>query len=160
MRGFKSKERSLMKVMKKTSASMVALNETLLTGKTKVSLPSYTTWTKNRTEKGGGGIATVVNQTFKNHAVAAGEGENDDEFLITRVDTFTPALNVINNYGEQRCTRKEDIEEKWQRLRKELEAVRLRGEFCLWAGHLNKLVGTGDLGIPGNNPDISLGGDF
>ena len=123
-----------------------------------VSLKPYTSWTRNRTEKGGGGIATAVSQAFKNHAVGAGEGEQDDEFLITRIDAFTPALNVVNSYGEQRSTRKEDIEERWLRLRKELEKVRNRGEFCLWAGDQNKLVGTGELGVPGNNPEVSLGG--
>ena len=158
LRGYKSKEYSLKKIIKKVKPSVIILNETQLIGNMKVSLKPYISWTKNRTEKGGGGIATAVNQNFKDQAVAAGEGEKDDEFLITRIDTFSPALNVINNYGEQRSTRKEDIEEKWQRLRKELELVRLRGEFCLWAGDLNRLVGTGELGVPGNKQEVSLGG--
>ena len=158
IRGYKSKENSLKKIIKKVTPSMILLNETQLVGKMNVSLKPYTSWTRNRTEKGGGGIATAVSQAYKNHAVGAGEGEQDDEFLITRIDAFTPALNVVNSYGEQRSTRKEDIEERWLRLRKELEKVRNRGEFCLWAGDQNKLVGTGELGVPGNNPEVSLGG--
>ena len=44
------------------------------------------------------------------------------------------------------------------RLRKEMEAIRARGEFCVCSGDLNKLVGRGEGGIPGNHPEISLGG--
>ena len=65
---------------------------------------------------------------------------------------------MINCYGEQRKIKKELVEEKWKRLRAEMEAIRARGEFCLVLGDLNKLVGTGQLGVPGNHPEVSLGG--
>ena len=117
LRGYVSKERSLKKVLKKTKPSMVALNETLLTGKRKVSLLPYTSWTKNRSEKGGGGIASAVAQSYKDCAVSAGEGEGDDEFLVTKLDCFRPALCVVNCYGEQRKTSKGEVEQKWKRLR-------------------------------------------
>lgn len=56
MRGFNSKETSLRKILrKKRPISMVLINETLLRGKAKVSLPSYICWSKNRADKGGGG---------------------------------------------------------------------------------------------------------
>ena len=90
--------------------------------------------------------------------MGAGEGIEDDEYLITRVECFKPALSVINCYGEQRNIKKELVEEKWMRLRAEMEAIRARGEFCLVNGDLNKLVGTGQLGVPGNHPEVSLGG--
>ena len=57
---------------------------------------------QNRSEKGGGGITTAVSQQFKYSAVGAGQGEEEDEYLITRFECFSPALNVINCYGEQR----------------------------------------------------------
>ena len=158
MRGYKSKERSLMKVIKKVRPSCVALNETQLVGRTKVSLASYKSWTKNRTEKGGGGIATAVSQSFKDSSVSAGEGEGDDEFLVTRVESFRPALCIINCYGEQRKTNKDEVEKKWRRLREVMEGVRARKELCLLLGDLNKLVGNDKLGVPGNISEISLGG--
>ena len=80
----------------------------------KVSLSPYISWTKNRSEKGGGGIATAVCPQFMDLAVGVGEGEKEDEFLISRVEAFSPALNVVNGYGEQRSTKKEDMEEKWR----------------------------------------------
>ena len=92
------------------------LNETLLTGKMKISLSPYSCWYKNRTEKGGGGVATAVSQQYKDSAVGAGEGQGEDEYLITRMECFSPAPNVINIYGEQRKTNKEEVERKWSRL--------------------------------------------
>ena len=59
------------------------MNETLLVGNMKVSIPTYTTWSKNRTEKGGGGIATAVASRFKDCTVGAGQGEDEDEYLVT-----------------------------------------------------------------------------
>ena len=49
---------------------------------------------------------------YSDCTVEAGQGEDKDEFLITRIECFSPALCVINCYGEQRKTRKEDVERK------------------------------------------------
>ena len=136
----------------------MAMNETLLSGNMNVSLPPYTCWSKNRSEKGGGGITTAVSQQFKYSAVGAGQGEEEDEYLITRFECFSPALNVINCYGEERKTVKEEVEKKWTRLKSDMEKIRAKNEFCLVAGDLNKLVGNGKMGVPGNHPEISLGG--
>ena len=122
---------------------MIAMNETLLTGKMKVSLPAYVSWNKHRKDKGGGGVATAVSNEYSEYTVGAGEGCDDDEYLITRVESFKPALSVINCYGEQRKINKEVVEEKWKRLKKDMEDIRARGEFCCLTGDLNKLVGTG-----------------
>ena len=90
--------------------------------------------------------------------MGAGEGVENDKYLITRVECFYPALNVINCYGEQRKTRNEEVEGKWERLRQEMEEIRARQEFCVLLGDLNKLVGIGKWRVPGNKPEISLGG--
>ena len=74
LRGFKSKQYYLKKIIKKVKPSIVMMNETHLVGNMEVSLTPYTCWTKNRTEQGGGGIAPAVNQKFKDSAVGAGEG--------------------------------------------------------------------------------------
>ena len=150
LRGFKSKKKSLETILDNVTPSMLLTNETQMVGRMKMSLPNYTTWVRNRSDKGGGGIATSVRQSYKDSAVGVSEGEDDDEFLITRIDAFSPALCVINSYGEQRRTRKEEVENKWNRLRKEMEAVRMRGNFCVYAGDLNKLVWVGEFGVEGN----------
>ena len=125
----------------------------------KISLePSYISWSKNRTGQAGGGVATAVARAYMDKTGGAGEGSEDDEYLITRIATFKPALNVINYYGEQRKTSKQEVEEKWQRLCKDLENIRARNEFCCLVGDMNKLVGNGEFGVPGNHPEMSLGG--
>ena len=69
LRGYKSKECSLKKILKKVKPSVILLVETQLVGNMKVSLnPGYTSWTRNRTERGGGGIATAVSQQYSDTA--------------------------------------------------------------------------------------------
>ena len=95
---------------------------------------------------------TAVAPQHADSTVGAGQGEGDDEYQVTRLEAFEPALTVINSYGEQRVTKKEVMEEKWMRLRREMEEARERGEFCLLLGDLNKLVGADEWGVPGNKP--------
>ena len=93
-----------------------------------------------------------------NSTGGAGESVKEDEYLITRVAMFRPALNVVNCYGEQRKISKSEVEEKWNRLCQDLETIRARNEFCVLCGDLNKLVGRGELGVPENHEEVSLGG--
>ena len=77
-----------------------------------MSINDYTSWLRNRKDKGGGGILTAVAQKYRDNTVGAGEGEGDDEYLITRVECFSPALTIVNCYGEQRKTNKEEVKGK------------------------------------------------
>ena len=158
LRGITSKQISLEKVLTTLKPSVVAINETQLSGNSKVSLRSYSTWSRNRSEQGGGGIATAVRDQFRDSAVGVGEGKEKDEYLVTRIECFSPALSIVNCYGEQRRLVKEEVDSRWSRLRTELDSIRARGDFCLVAGDLNKLVGCDVLGVPGNDPEVSYGG--
>ena len=158
LRGFKSKKQSLLNIIKKEQPNVIVMNETQMTGNMKAELEPYKCWTKNRSDKGGGGIATAVCPVYQGSAMGAGEGEQGDEVMVTRFDAFTPALNIINCYGEQRKTKVEDVERNWLRLKLKMEEIRARGEFCLLAGDLNKLIGSDELGVPGNHTEVSPGG--
>ena len=96
LRGYRSKETSLKKILTKVRPSMIAMTKTLLSGNRKVALPPYVSWDKQRKEKGGGGVSTAVSSEYSNYTVGAGEGREDDKYLITRVEGFKPALTVIN----------------------------------------------------------------
>ena len=157
VRGLKSKKESMTRILKQMKPDLVAINETQLKGKVKVELEGYKSWTRNRVGQGGGGVATSVALRHQDRTVGAGEGE-EQEFLVTRIEAFSPALNVVNCYGEQRSTGKDEVEEKWRKLVKVMEETRARGELCLLCGDLNKHVGNDELGIAGNHPDISPGG--
>ena len=50
--------------------------------------------------------------------------------------------------------------DSWTRLRKDLERIRMKREFCLMAGDFNKKVGNDELGVTGNHPEISFGGEL
>ena len=158
LRGFRSKKHSLEKAVKKVKPSMILLNETQMLGKAKVYLKSYTSWSRNRSVKGGGGVATSVARQYMDSTVGAGEGVGEDEYLVTRIECFSPALTVVNCYGEQRKFNKVEVEARWSRLRNDLENIRARKDFCVLGGDLNKLVGCDELGVPGNNPLTSPGG--
>ena len=70
-----------------------------------------------------------------------------------------PPITILNCYGEQEArSGKEEVLARWGRLLKELGAITARGDHCLLLGDLNKLVGCGPLGVPGNHPEVSQGG--
>ena len=149
LRGFRSKRQSLKKIISTEKPSMVAINESQLTGRMQVSLKPMVCWSKNRESKGGGGVATAVSPVYRDSTIGAGESEGENEYVITRVSSFSPALNVINYYGEQRKTSKENVEKNWRLLVKDMTKIRARKEFCLFLGDMNKLIGCGQWGVPG-----------
>ena len=107
-----------------------------------------------------GGVATAVANNLKQHWSKVSEGENDDEFLITRLDHVYPPIIVINVYGgqESRMTRKEVLD-SWLRLKREIEATLNRKEGIVLIGDFNRSIGNDHLGIKGNTNKITYGGE-
>ena len=101
MRGYRSKKASLDKLLQSTSPTVCSYNETLLSGRNKVHHDYYKSFSKNRTDKKGGGISISVRQELKEHLVLAGEGQRDEEYQIVKLDCYSPPLNIVNSYGEQ-----------------------------------------------------------
>ena len=48
-----------------------------------------------------GGVATAVIDDEKSSTLKTMEGDDKDEFIVTRHGQFQRAVNVINYYGEQ-----------------------------------------------------------
>ena len=66
---------------------------------------------------------------------------------------------ILNCYGEQEGrSGKELVENKWAKLKHELDKIKGRGEECIFLGDLNKLIGNDELGVSGNHSEISFGG--
>ena len=102
-----------------------------------------------------------IGNNIKEHAVCVGEGEGEDEWLAVRLDHVTPAITIMNGYGEQEGrSGKEEVIARWGRLLNELEMIRLRGDHCLLVGDLNKRVCNDHLGVPGNTPEVTPGGQL
>ena len=113
----------------------------------------FNCFSKNREKSTGGGICSAMSKDLKSHAVCVGEGGEEDEWICVRFDHVSPCLTIVNCYGEQEGrSSKEEVVARLGRLRKELERIRSRGNFCLLIGDLNKLVGTGSFGIPAWKP--------
>ena len=91
--------------------------------------------------------------------MCAGEGGDGDEWLAIRLTHVSPPITILNCYGEQEArSGKEEVLARWGRLLKELGQITARGDHCLLIGDLNKQVGSGPLGVPGNHPEVSQGG--
>ena len=87
------------------------------------------------------------------------EGENDDEYVITRHGQFKKPINIINVYGEQDGRNKNhELEERWLRICNHLKVIEDRNEEVILLGDMNKLVGNGQYGVDGNNPKVTFGG--
>ena len=55
---------------------------------------------------------------------------------------------------------KENILETWKRLMDDLKGIESRGENILILGDMNRAIGTGKWGVPGNKTNISFGGQL
>ena len=92
--GYISKKASIEDIVKEKQTDILLLNETSLKGKRKVRLKNYFSFCKNRS-KAKGGVATVVANYLQSNTVKVAEGREGDEYLITRLDHVTPAVNIM-----------------------------------------------------------------
>ena len=106
------------------------------------------------------GVSTSVRKELEEYVMMAGEGKEEDEYQVTRLDCYNPPLTIMNNYGEQEKVGRKEQEPRWGRMRKELEGARRRGDMCLLVGDQNKHVGADHLGVEGNLAKVSRGGQL
>ena len=108
-----------------------------------------------------GGVCTAVKNELKPYTVKIKEGADNDEYLVTRIDKIKPAINIINVYGGQESKmEKQEVLESWGQLKNELDEMKLRDESCILLGDLNRAIGTGNEGVPGNHEKVSYGGQL
>ena len=84
IRGLKSKTESLMANIGLIKPNIVLLNEHGITGKNKIDIKNYTTFTRNRDNKQLGGVSISVDNELKNSTFRVKVGEGDDEFIIVK----------------------------------------------------------------------------
>ena len=127
--------------------------------KNRLKLEGFHTFSRNRVKKAMGGVATSVIKDLQQRTIKVGEGVDDDEYLITRLDHCHPAINIVNVYGSQESrTSKDEIFESWRRLMKSVDEIMSRGESVLMIGDFNRSIGNDELGVPGNHAKVSYGG--
>ena len=158
IRGYGSKAFSFRAITAGLQPSVIVLNETHLKYEQKLKIPGYNSYNRNRKKKCMGGIATSILNKDAMHALKVTEGENENEFLITRHGQFVVPINIINIYGQQEGTSsKEDILSRWGNIMKEVIKIEAKGELAIILGDLNSHVG--DI-IEGNDSVISVGGQL
>ena len=159
--GYNSKKSSFKNIMTTLSPDIVTLQETNVSGSNRINIDKrYFTSLRNRkTAQKMGGVATAVANSLKNNTVKVGEGQNEDEYLITRVDHIYPPINVINVYEgqESRMTTKE-VFDSWMRLKKDVDQILQRKEGVILIGDFNVSLGNDDHGIKGNHGKVSYRG--
>ena len=102
-----------------------------------------------------------MNSCHKESFMKIKEGDNDDEYLITRHSNFKTPLNLINVYGEQESrVSATDVQDRWGRILEDIHRIERRNEDIILLGDLNKHVGCDDLGVRDNHAKISFGGNL
>ena len=141
IRGFNSKELSLKHIIKK-NVHVLLLNETHLKKNKRLKLEGFKSYSRNRTVKDGGGIATSIKKNYASQVLKVSEGLGDNEYIITRHGQFSPAINVINYYGSQeKRTSKDVLNENWGHILKEIKNIEKKGEHLILFGDMNRHVG-------------------
>jgi exonuclease III len=149
----------LLNIVKPTVATF---QETNVAGDNKIKVKNYCCFQRNRKGvKTMGGVATLVANDVKAHALKVTEGENDDEFLITRLGHVVPPVNILNVYGgiEGRMSRLE-VTENWVRIKKQITMIKEREEGLVLIGDLNRAIGNDVRGVEGNHSTVSYGGSL
>ena len=86
------------------------------------------------------------------------EGENDDEYLITRYSNFKTLLNLINVYSEQESwVSATDVQDRWGRILEDIHIIERRNEDIILLGDLKKHVCCDDLVVQDIHTKISFG---
>ena len=158
IRGAASKSDSLQSIVNNPSIDpeVISLVETNFKQNKKLKLDGYKSFNKNKVSGNMGGISVFVKECDIDKAIKAAEGNDSNEYLVTRHSQFKVPINIITIYGEQESRSKvEDVEKKWNKIMEEIIKIEERNEFIILCGDFNKSVG--DI-VPGNKPKVSHGG--
>ena len=162
LNGFNGKRASIQDLVDIVKPTVATFQETAVAGGNKINLKNYYCFQRNRKGvKQMGGVATFVSNEVKTNTLKVKEGEEKEEYLITRLDHVRPPVNIINVYGgqESRMT-KEEILESWSQLRREIKDIEEREEGLVCIGDFNRAVGNDTLGVAENHPQVSFGGEL
>ena len=99
--GYTTKQESIEKyIIEELKPDVINLAETMLRNKAKTKHKDYFSFCMNCPNgAGGGGIATMVANSIKQHATKIAENNNLEEYMIVRLEHVKPALNIMHIYG-------------------------------------------------------------
>ena len=129
IRGVSSKLNSLESIVKNLNPvpSMICLSELNLKKNKKLKIKGYKCYNKNRQDRNMGGVATCVAEADEGETLKISEGDNENEYIVTRHTQFKTPLNVINLYGDVESRVAVDkIDERWDEIVKEVIKIEQR----------------------------------
>ena len=83
-RGVQSKLKSIEAIVKNLNIQVLTLNEINLRKNKKLKVEGFKSFNRNRSEGHMGGVATCVVDEDNEHTLKVSEGNNDNEFIVTR----------------------------------------------------------------------------
>ena len=157
IRGLMSKKETLCNIIHGYSMDFIALQETHVCGNSKINIPGFYCFSKNRPSRGSkGGVAILVREIYKEAAVLIHESEKC-ELIAIKMCNMRPNLCILNYYAKQEnSTPPGIIHENLSEVFGLAKRLTNEGNAVFIAGDWNVLVG--DKALPGNNPVVSRGG--
>ena len=98
---------------------------------------------------------------MKKYATKIAADNENDEFIVTRLDNVKPAVNIVHIYGRiesREAGKPENVLKSWTKVLSELRAIEARQECVLLCGDWNRAIGSGQNVVIGNKCEVSYGG--
>ena len=156
VRGYKSKETMLKRIVAEEEPVIMAIVETKLNDEDVVEIPGYKVKRVNRDEEGGG-VMLLYRKCLKKVLIVTAEIKlHNAEMLWCKLDngTVKSKIGVVYMPQESRTTLSQ-LKEVYQEIEKEIAEAQQRGESLILLGDLNCKVG--DV-IKGNVNEVTKGG--
>ena len=157
MRGAHSKKEVLANILSALGISFMFIQETHCNGDSKIKIPGYYAFCRNRKKSGSkGGIAILVDEIYKDHSILIHEGA-EAEILAVKVCNVNPPLCLVNYYGRQEnTTSPSEIAGHLSELVSLTNRLSEEGNMVVVASDSN--VAIGNKVLHDNNPLVSKGG--
>ena len=142
VRGFHSKEASVINILVDEGVEILILVETQCTQGEFPKVPGYFTFFRNRENRKGGGIAILVAEKYKGHARLLETGAGKCEYITVVMSCFAVPVHITAYYGQQENTSGHDeITEHLGTVMGSVQAASAAGAQVVWAGDFNNKTG-------------------
>ena len=140
-RGYSSKRESIHQIVSDHDSDIVILTETNFKDSMHPSIPNYCCFFRNRSLLNMGGIAVLVKNKLKNYTVRSKVGKGGNEFMILKINCFSPKIALAVVYGSQKSEGAGTIQSNLQELFFELSECQAAGYATMLVGDTNLQMG-------------------
>ena len=155
IRGLKSKMDSLLERIEEGKPTVVCITETHLLKSDNLEIEGYKIYRNDR-DNFGGGIMIAVSESIKNVCTIVEKENIVGETMWMVVDNTKIKIRIGVVYAPQESrTKKKQYKELYERVEKQIDEARERGQKLMILGDFNCKIGDA---IPGNKPEVSKSG--